>query len=173
MPITAANMGTPTTSTTSVSPQFKKFVSAVHYHQFQDVTSKQWHDNGRTYKDWYMMRLAETYLLRAEANLLKNDKQKAADDINVIRGRAMATPVLAGEVTLDLILDERARELYGEEFRVSTLMRMGKLTEYLNKYNGAIKQKGYTIADYKNKMPIPRSEIEANKEAVLEQNPGY
>jgi hypothetical protein len=50
---------------------------------------------------------------------------------------------------------------------------MGKLVEYLNKYNGTIKQKGYTIADYKNKMPIPRSEIEANKGAVLEQNQGY
>jgi hypothetical protein len=119
------------------------------------------------------MRLAETYLLRAEAYLLKSDKQKAADDINVIRNRAKATPVIAGDVTIDLILDERARELYGEEFRVSTLMRMGKLVEYLNKYNGTIKQKGYTIADYKNKMPIPRSEIEANKGAVLEQNQGY
>jgi hypothetical protein len=171
--ITAANMGTPTTSSTSVSPQFIKFVSAVHYHQFQDATSKQWHDNGRTYKDWYMMRLAETYLLRAEAYLLKSDKQKAADDINIIRNRAKATPVTAGDVTIDLILDERARELYGEEFRVNTLMRMGKLVEYLNKYNGAIKQKGYTIADYKNKMPIPRSEIEANKGAVLGQNQGY
>ena len=172
-PITAANMGTPTTSSTSLSPHFKKFVSAVHYHQFQDATSKQWHDNGRTYKDWYIMRLAETYLLRAEAYLLKNDKQKAADDINMIRNRAKATPVTAGDVTLDLILDERARELYGEEFRINTLMRMGKLTEYLMKYNGAIKVKGYTIPDYKNKMPIPRSEIEANKGAVLEQNPGY
>ena len=119
------------------------------------------------------MRLAETYLLRAEAYLLKNDKQKAADDINMIRNRAKATPVTSGEVTIDLILDERARELYGEEFRINTLMRMGKLVEYLNKYNGAIKSKGYTIPDYKNKLPIPRSEIEANKGAVLEQNPGY
>jgi starch-binding outer membrane protein, SusD/RagB family len=173
MPITAANMGTPTTSTTSISPQFKKFVSAVHYHQFQDATSKQWHDNGRTYKDWYLMRLAETYLLRAEAYLLKGDKQKAADDINVIRNRAKATPVTSGDVSIDLILDERARELYGEEFRVNTLMRMGKLVEYLNKYNGTIKSKGQNIADYKNKLPIPRSEIEANKGAELEQNPGY
>ena len=171
--ITPAAMATPTASTVLLSAQFKKVVTAVHYHQFQDATSKQWHDNGRTYKDWYIMRLAETYLLRAEAYLLKGDKQKAADDINMIRNRAKATPVLAGDVTLDLILDERARELYQEEFRVSTLMRMGKLTEYLMKYNGAIKKNGYSIPDYLNKMPIPRSEIEANKDAVLEQNPGY
>ena len=173
MPITAANMGIPTTSTAFLSPQFKKFVSAVHYHQFQDATSKQWHDNGRTYKDWYIMRLAETYLLRAEAYLLKNDKQKAADDINVIRNRAKATPITAGDVTIDLILDERARELYGEEFRFNTLIRMGKLVEYLMKYNGTVKYKGYVLPDYLNKMPIPHSEIEANKGAVLEQNPGY
>lgn len=173
MPITPANMGTPSNAATKLTPQYKKFVSAVHYHQFQDAASKQWHDNGRTYKDWYLMRLAETYLLRAEAYLLKGDKQKAADDINVIRNRAKATPVTAGEVTIDLILDERARELYGEEFRANTLMRMGKLVEYLNKYNGAVKSKGQTIADHKNKLPIPRSEIEANKGAVLEQNPGY
>ncbi len=171
--ITPAAIATPTASTVLLSPQFKKVVTAVHYHQFQDATSKQWHDNGRTYKDWYIMRLAETYLLRAEAYLLKGDKQKAADDINMIRNRAKATPVLAGEVTIDLILDERARELYQEEFRVNTLMRMGKLTEYLMKYNGAIKKNGYSIPDHLNKMPIPRSEIEANKDAVLEQNPGY
>lgn len=171
--ITAANIATPTTISVITSPHFKKVVSAVHYHQFQDATSKQWHDNGRTYKDWYIMRLAETYLLRAEANLLKGDLQKAADDINAVRNRAKATPVTAGDVTIDLILDERARELYQEEFRVSTLMRMGKLTEYLMKYNGAVKAKGYTLPAHLNKLPIPRSEIEANKGAVLEQNPGY
>ena len=172
-PITAANIATPTTVNVITSPQFKKVVSAVHYHQFQDATSKQWHDNGRTYKDWYIMRLAETYLLRAEAYMLKGDLQKAADDINAIRNRAKATPVTAGDVNIDLILDERARELYTEEFRFSTLTRLGKLTEYLMKYNAAVRTKGYVLPATLNKMPIPRSEIEANKGAVLEQNPGY
>src|SRR5678816_4062466 len=88
------------------------------------------HDNGRTYKDWYIMRLAETYLLKAEANMLKGDLAAAAADINVVRARAQATPVTAGDVNMDLILDERARELYGEEFRLNTLMRTGKLVEY-------------------------------------------
>lgn len=171
--ITPLNMGTPSTSTTSLAPQYKKFVDAVHFKQYQDPTSKEWHGNGRTFKDWYIMRLAETYLLRAEAYLLKGDQQKAAEDINMIRNRANATPVTAGEVTIDLILDERARELIGEEFRFNTLMRMGKLKEYLMKYNGAVKKNGYTLPDYLNLMPIPRSEIEANKGAVLEQNPGY
>ncbi|MBB2147581.1 RagB/SusD family nutrient uptake outer membrane protein [Pedobacter gandavensis] len=172
-PITEANSGAPSVFKVVCSPQFKKVVSAVHYHKFQDATSKQWHDNGRTYKDWYIMRLAETYLLRAEANLLNGNLGAAAEDINAVRRRAQATPVDAGEVTLDLILDERARELYQEEFRLNTLMRMGKLAEYLNKYNGYMKFNGYTADAHLNKMPIPNSVIQANKGAVMTQNPGY
>ena len=60
---------------------------------------------------------------------LKGDLAAAAADINVVRTRANATPVVAGDVNMDLILDERARELYMEEFRLSTLMRTGKLIE--------------------------------------------
>nr|WP_199077292.1 RagB/SusD family nutrient uptake outer membrane protein [Pedobacter sp. ASV19] len=172
-PITEANIGTPTTFKVLCSPQFKKMVSAVHYHKFQDATSKQWHDNGRTYKDWYIMRLAETYLLRAEANLLSGNLVGAAADINAVRTRAQATPVGPGDVTIDLILDERARELYSEEFRLNTLMRMGKLAEYLNKYNGYMKTNGYVADVHLNKMPIPNSVIQANTGAVMTQNIGY
>ena len=74
---------------------------------------------------------------------------------------------------MDLILDERARELYGEEFRLSTLMRTGKLIEYLTKYNGYLKDNNLVAPSYVSKLPIPRREIEANTGAVLEQNPGY
>ena len=156
-----------------LSPHYKKFVSAVHYGKFQDATSKQWHDNGRTYKDWYIMRLAETYLLRAEAYMLKGDAASAANDINVIRNRASATPVTAGDVNMNLILDERARELYGEEFRLNTLMRTGKLVEQLNKYNGYFKDNNIVFNPAWQFLPIPRREIEANTGAVLEQNSGY
>lgn len=48
-----------------------------------------------TYRDDYYMRLAETYLLRAEAYYGKGDKAKAAADINVVRARAKAIPVEA------------------------------------------------------------------------------
>ena len=172
-PITPANMSTPAIFKIRTSPQFKKVVSTVHYHQFQDATSKEWHDNGRTYKDWYIMRLAETYLLRAEAKLAKGDKDGAAADINVIRNRAQATPVIGSDVDIDLILDERARELYQEEFRLSTLMRLGKLNEYLMKYNAVVIKNGYSLDTHINKLPIPNSEIQANKGAKLTQNPGY
>lgn len=85
----------------------------------------------------------------------------------------MATPVTAADVTMDLILDERARELYGEEFRLNTLMRTGKLVEYLNRYNGYLKDNNLVAPNYLSKLPIPRREIEANAGAKLDQNPGY
>ena len=62
--------------------------------------------------DWYVIRLAETYLLLAEAYLNKGDKASAADAINVVRARAKAPLCTAADVTIDYILDERARELY-------------------------------------------------------------
>ncbi len=128
-----------------------------------------------TFRDHYFMRLAETYLLRAEAYLGKGDKTKAADDINVVRARANAKPVAAADVDIDYILDERARELVYEEFRTVTLMRTKKLAERVKKYNpmynGLYANNG--IEEYHNLYPIPADEIENNTEAVLEQNPGY
>lgn len=154
-------------------PTLMKLVTAQHHGQFQDPRSGETHDNGRIYKDWYIMRLAETYLLRAEAHLLTGNLDAAAKDINAVRERAHATPVTASDVTIDLILDERARELCMEEFRINTLMRMNKLTEYLMKYNPKVIQAGYKLDSHLNKLPIPNSEIEANKEGGLKQNEGY
>ena len=171
--MTPQNVATPTTFSTFCGTQFKKFVSAKHYDKFTDATSHQGHDNGRTYKDWYIMRLAETYLLRAEAYMMSGDNASAANDINTIRARANATPVAAGDVNIDLILAERARELYGEEFRLNTLMRTGKLVQYLMQYNGFVRTNGYTLDVHLNKMPIPNSVIQANTGAVMTQNPGY
>ncbi|MGF7218198.1 hypothetical protein GGR92_004375 [Spirosoma lacussanchae] len=125
---------------------------------------------GRTFKEFYLMRLAETYLLRAEAYLMKGDLQKAADDINVVRSRAKAKPVAASEVTLDYLLDERARELMLEELRRLTLNRMGKLVERVRRYNP---RSGSTIQDYHAFFPIPQKFIDANLAAKVDQNQGY
>lgn len=122
------------------------------------------------YRDRYMMRLAETYLLRAEAYFEKGSNKNAADDINAVRLRAKAIPVQPEDVTLDYILDERARELVYEEPRRITLHRTEKLVERVRKYNTVNKDE---IQEYHQLWPIPYSEIEANKDAVLEQNPGY
>lgn len=124
----------------------------------------------QTYTANYIFRLAETYLLRAEAYLGKGDLQSSANDINVVRARANAIPVLANEVDINYILDERARELSWEELRLLTLMRLGLLVERVKKYN-SVDADG--INAYQNLWPIPFSEIQTNTGAKLTQNPGY
>ena len=171
--MTEETLGDKATSFQVTDPTYMKIIAAQHHGQFKDATSGETHDNGRIYKDWYIMRLAETYLLRAEANLLAGKADAAAADINAVRNRANATPVTASDVNIDLILDERARELYLEDFRLNTLMRMNKLVEYLMKYNPKVIQAGYKLDDHLNKLPVPNSEIEANKEGGLVQNDGY
>jgi hypothetical protein len=171
--ITESNISVASEYLNYTSPSFIKAIEAVHYGLEVHSSSGEKDDYGRIFKDWYIMRLPETYLLRAEAYLRNGNAEKAASDVNIVRARAQTIPVTASDVNLDLILDERARELYLEEFRLSTLMRMGKLSEYLMKYNNAVIANGYSLDDHINKLPIPNSVIEANKDAVMEQNPGY
>lgn len=125
---------------------------------------------GFTYQDQYMFRLAETYLLRAEAHLGAGNIAAAADDINVVRARSSATPVSPANVNIDYILDERIRELGVEEKRLLTLMRLGKWYDRVVKCNPFYASAA--LPNY-NLWPIPQSEIERNRGAVLEQNPGY
>lgn len=125
---------------------------------------------GGTYTDQYMFRLAETYLLRAEAYMNLNKNDKATDDINVVRRRAHAKPATASQMSLDYILDERMRELGVEEKRRITLMRTGKL------YDRVMKCNPYYAPEMKQTYelwPIPHSVIEANNQTVINQNPGY
>lgn len=129
---------------------------------------------GQTFKDYMVYRLAETYLLRAEAYIRKGPAyySLAAADINVVRSRANATPVLPANISIDYLLDERARELIVEELRKYTLMRMGKLVERVRAYNMSTLTIN-TIQDHHELYPIPQSVIDANFGAILEQNPGY
>jgi hypothetical protein len=127
-------------------------------------------DGRYNFRDWYAIRLAETYLLRAEAHLGNGSAILAAADINVIRNRAQAPEVSAAEVDIDYILDERIRELYYEEFRLLTLTRLGKLVERTRSLNPLV---GDTYKDHNDLWPIPFDDIERNTEATLSQNPGY
>lgn len=124
---------------------------------------------GGTYADQYMFRLAETYLLRAEAYLGLNQLDKAATDINAVRSRSNASPVLAANVNIDYILDERMRELGSEEKRRITLMRLGLVYDRVKKCNPYYSD---VLPTY-NLWPIPASEIERNNGTKLAQNPGY
>ena len=127
-------------------------------------------DNGFV-PDFYIMRLSETYLLRAEAYLGKGQKDKAADDINVIRTRAEAPLVEDVEVDIDYILDERIRELYGEEYRTLTLCRLGLVYDRTKRYGYEPAQA--SIKEHNNLFPIPQSVIDRNVGHKLQQNPGY
>jgi hypothetical protein len=141
-------------------------------------------------KDWPVMRLADAYLLRAEARIQQGNKAGAAEDINVLRDRAFKTyraetgnvnagKVTAAEMTMDFLLDERIRELVGEENRRYTLCRTGKLAErvqmIISKWAETTQSKAITGFDPSKHtlLPIPLSEIQLNKDANLEQNPGY
>jgi hypothetical protein len=125
---------------------------------------------GGTYIDQYMFRLAETYLIRAEANLGLSKLTEAAADINAVRARSNALPVAPAQVNIDYILDERLREFGVEEKRMLTLMRLGKWVERVKSKNPFY---GTQMQDFYNLWPIPKDEIERNKDAVLQQNPGY
>ncbi|GAB3219338.1 RagB/SusD family nutrient uptake outer membrane protein [Algoriphagus aestuariicola] len=127
-------------------------------------------NSGRTSNDKIRMRLAETYLLRAEAYLHKGNLALAAADLNVVRQRANAYPIAAEDVTLDFILDERARELIIEEPRRRTLTRLNKLYERTKKYNARSQS---TIQPFNEVWPIPQAFIDANNQVEIPQNPGY
>lgn len=123
-----------------------------------------------SYKDRMKFRLAETYLLLAEAYLGQNLPDKAADAVNEVRRRAKVKDVSEDEMTMDFLLDERIRELAGEEVRRFTLLRTGKLIERVKKYNAAQKD---IIEDYHTLWPIPQSVIDANRDIEFPQNDGY
>jgi tetratricopeptide (TPR) repeat protein len=149
--------------------------------------------------DWYVFRLAETYLNRAEAYFWKGQLDLAAADINKIRQRAQALPITSAEVTLDYIFDERARELFIEEKRHNELVRASFILAKLNR-------DGYALGNFHEKnwahdrvyrrnhwfmmpitrggftamwepmhtlFPIPDQVITANTGAIINQNWGY
>ena len=130
-------------------------------------------------KDFPLMRLGETYLLLAEAQFKQGKLTEAAASINVLRKRAFPNyptdgQVQASNVTMDFILDERARELIGEENRRMTLMRTGTLVDRALRLNSNDAQHPTVgLSATHLLLPIPLTEIQLNKDAKLEQNPGY
>ncbi len=129
------------------------------------------HDNW-VETDLPLYRLADIYLMYAEANLRGGggDRAKAIGYINQLRTRAGASAIAA--INLDFILDERSREMSWELTRRSDLIRYGKFTSasYLWPWKGNSKN-GIGVADYRNLFPIPNNEMVVNSNLV--QNPGY
>jgi len=140
--------------------------------KFDDPTAITRSDNSR---DIFVFRLAETYLLRAEAKI--NLGQSGDNDINTVRARSW--DVQASGATLDDLLDERGRELLGEYKRWMDLRRMGKVKERVSQYNPTVKraidlgQNVFGDQDGKAlRRPIP-TDVIIRDSGDYGQNPGY
>lgn len=128
--------------------------------------------------DYPMFRLADIYLMYAEAVLRGGsggDRGTALDLINQIRERAYGNNtgnINDADLTLDFILDERARELYWEGHRRTDLIRFGQFTNgtYVWPWKGKTYD-GTQVPAYRNLYPIPSADMNSNPN--LKQNLGY
>ena len=170
-------------------PYYKTF-----YPHEDDYTGTPYGGNG----DSYIFRLAETYLIRAEAYFWKGETDLAAADINVVRERSNAVPISAGDVSIDFIADERLRELSHEEFRHSELVRIANIMakngingysldnlhennwwyDRVMKYNtwyrfGLVGPTRYQTEPKYIYWPINVNIITTNTKGVINQNKGY
>ncbi|MCX6236236.1 MAG: RagB/SusD family nutrient uptake outer membrane protein [Bacteroidia bacterium] len=128
--------------------------------------------------DYPLFRLADVYLMYAEGVLrgaATGDAATALGYVNALRQRAYGNAtgnIAAGALTLDFILDERARELYWEGHRRTDLIRFGKFTgsAYLWPWKGKVAA-GATTETWRDLFPIPSNDLGANP--TLKQNTGY
>ncbi|MGE9313678.1 RagB/SusD family nutrient uptake outer membrane protein [Niabella sp. CJ426] len=129
-------------------------------------------------KDVIMMRLPEMYFIVAECEIMMSggSKAKAAEMINVIRKRAAVAGresdmvVTDAQMTIDFVLDEKAREFCGEHIRWFDLKRTGKLYDYVKAYNKDIP----LIQPFHTLRPIPQMFLDAITNASeFGQNAGY
>lgn len=149
---------------------------------------KKYQDNARTGglsdqaggKDVIIMRLGETYLIAAEADVGLGNTAEAASFINVLRTRA-ASPnhkadplimVTAGQMTLDFIMDERAREMAGEGNRWQDLTRPGA-DYFVNRVKRWNPDARGNVATKHALRPIPQEQINGVTGTPYPQNPGY
>ena len=124
--------------------------------------------------DWCVIRLAEIYLSAAEAAVLGGvgDRNAALEYVNYIRERAWIEPMGMAQLTPDNILDERSRELYGENCRRTDLVRHNKYAggNYNWNWKGNVADGGTATPQHMDIFPIPSAVISFQG---FKQNPGY
>jgi hypothetical protein len=143
--------------------------------KFRNVTSAGLNGSDLNFvdTDYPLFRLADVYLMYAEATLRSNgNKAQATEYVNRLRTRADVSGITQGDLTLDFILDERARELYWEGWRRQDLIRFGKFAgeTYKWQWKGNVYE-GAALADFRNLFPLPEDQLLMNKN--LKQNTGY
>jgi hypothetical protein len=109
-------------------------------------------------------RLADIYLMRAEAEYRKGDVAGALADINTLRAKRNVATYAQSDLTLDKILNERGYEFYWDNCRRNDLIRFGKYCD--DRY-----QKTHESDYHRILLPIPQDALTANSQLV--QNPGY
>lgn len=143
------------------------------------------------YRDVVIFHVSDMYLVAAEAYLMAGDATKSLAKLNAVRNRAgLASLNSFGEYQpeystsatftikdIDVILDERARELYAERQRWTDLRRTKQLIRYnveFNNYVASAADMANVAGEYKWLRPIPQEEISSNTGINNEdQNPGY
>lgn len=182
-------------------PSLKKYES-TQFRPGDPVT--QGDPNITSVRPFIVHRFAETYLIAAEAAFKLGNLAEAVTNLNVVRARAAVNTTAAAVLTastatdlaatgIDYILDERARELAGEQMRWPDLVRTGKLIERVNKFNNKPAMPGQINADgtitgaaqnipnpaaHNILRPIPQIQIDgavdpSSDNGKYQQNPGY
>lgn len=170
-----------------------KAQAGVTVRKYDDPNTLQSQNNNNScYRDIVVLHLSELYLTAAEANLMAGEEKEALNYLNAVRKRAKATELTSFgayspmyllpenyEVTaLDVVLDERARELFGEnEGRWVDLRRTKQLVRYnvtFNDYINSVADMSNNRGEVKWLRPIPQGDISTNEGIAPEdQNPGY
>lgn len=127
-------------------------------------------------RDYFVFRAAEAYLMLAEAYLGAGKLQEATDAINVVRfragfpGKKEAMKITTAQMNFDMIMEERARELAGEQTRWMDLKRWGNLVARVKAYNP---QAAANVKDIHLVRPIPQTQLDRSEKGAFAQNPGY
>lgn len=174
--------------------------------KFDDYTTDRNGTKGVSFHDIVLAHLTETYLLAAEAYYMAGNESKALQYVNVVRNRSHAEPLTsfasykrhysdgtaksynngAGIANvpyvdnlnpIDVILDERARELCGEYYRWMDLRRTKRLIQYNVDYSSGVTSKDFFLGpdgEYRWFRPFPQDEINLNDAITdADQTPGY
>lgn len=126
-------------------------------------------------RDYVVWRLADIYLMHAEALLALGKKAEATAAVNAVRQRAGwpgkkdAMKITEAQMTFDFLVEERARELAGEQMRWLDLKRWGLLVDRVKKYN----PQASAVSDKHYLRPIPQTQIDRSNSGAFAQNPGY
>ena len=145
-------------------PTLKKFFDPLR----PDMT----YENGS--RDYFVHRLADTYLMLAEASVKLDKQADAVAAINAVRVRAAAPgkteQMKVTSVDMNLIMEERARELAGEQTRWVDLKRWGNLVERVKQYNV---DAAANVSDKHYVRPIPQKQVDLSENGGFPQNAGY